>query len=122
MAKYGNIKTHNRHGYLFDSKLESAVYDYLLLLQSTGEIKDIRVKPNVMLTEAKIRMIPDFAAYHNGLTKVVYYEAKGVSTDVWAIKLRLWRVYGPGPLQVIRGNYKKLSFDSWVIPKYQHQM
>lgn len=119
--KYGNIKTHTEHGFLFDSKLESAGYGYLLLLQQNKEIKNIRVKPNITLTEAKIRMIPDFVAFHIEMGQDVYYELKGFETDVWRIKLRLWKVYGPGPLQVIRGTYKKLLFDPWVIPSCKHQ-
>jgi hypothetical protein len=51
--KYKNKKTFSR-GWSFDSKLESAVYEMLLLQEKAGEIKGIRVKPNVYLTKARI--------------------------------------------------------------------
>lgn len=45
-------------------------------------------------------MIPDFSAVEKGV--LVFFEAKGFETEVWRLKRRLWKFYGPGPLEVWR--------------------
>lgn len=106
-TKY-NAKKTKSHGYSFDSKLESALYDYLLLLEKGKEISDIKVKPNIYLTDANILMIPDFCATDNKTGEVVYWESKGIQTPTWRIKRRLWKYYGAGTLKVYGGHYSNL--------------
>lgn len=112
--KYRNKKT-NKSGYSFDSKLEVAVYEMLVLQLKAGELKEIRVKPNVRLTDAKILAIPDFMVTNKDDTES-YVEAKGYETDVWRIKRRLWKHYGPGPLLVYKGTYKKPFLHETIVP------
>lgn len=88
----------------------------MALLEKGGEIRDIHVKPNVRLTEAKILMIPDFAAFHLKLDTIAYFEAKGFESDVWKLKKRLWTVYGPGPMFIYKGNYKKVTLAEVIYP------
>lgn len=114
--KYGNTHVKSHDGYSFDSKLEAALYDHLKALEAVGKIRDIRVKPNVYLTRARVLMIPDFMAYDIEVGLDSYYEAKGMETDVWRIKKRLWRFYGPGILHIYRGHYKRLTGPETIVP------
>lgn len=104
--KYGAVKTQRKHpGLSFASKLEGEVYDYLLLLQKAGEITRIKIQPHVFLTKARIEMIPDFLVIENG--EEIYVEAKGFQNDVYRIKRRLWKHYGPAPLRVMVKDYSR---------------
>lgn len=114
--KFGNFKVKNHHGYSFDSKLETAVFDLLKLMEKAGEVRDIRVKPNVFLTRSRIRMIPDFGCFHIEMDRDVYVEAKGYATDVWAIKKKLFKHYGDRPLLIYAGTYKSPKFVEMIVP------
>lgn len=114
--KYGNKKTFSS-GYLFDSRLEGAVYAHLKLLESQGELSNIRVKPNVFLTKARIRCIPDFVATNLSTGCDEYWEAKGYVQPRWLVIKKLWGVYGPGVLHVVSGKYSRLNFEDPIIPK-----
>jgi dsDNA-binding SOS-regulon protein len=112
--KYKAVRiTHSGHS--FASKLEAALFDELTLMEKGGLITEIKCQPHVFLTEARIEMIPDFLATdQNGV--INYYEAKGYETDVWRIKRRLWKCYGPGTLHVYKGTAKKLRLYESIVP------
>ena len=114
--KYKNRITSN-HGYSFDSRLESALYDLLLLREKAGEITELRVKPNVYLTNARILAIPDFWAIHATTGDSIYFEAKGIELPVWRIKRKLWIYYGPGILEVWKGSYQRPYLHETIYPK-----
>jgi hypothetical protein len=101
----------------FGSKLESAVHDHLLLLEKLGQISDIRLQPTIYLTEARIAMRPDFCVTDIAGGFDYHVEAKGFHTDVWKIKLKIYRVYGPTPLHIYEGTYKRLILKEVVVPK-----
>lgn len=118
--RYGhkyNAKRVKKAGFSFASQLESALHDYLLWCEKEGTIENLKLQPSVYLTDAKILMKPDFSALETKTKLLCFWEAKGVETDVWRIKRRLWLVYGPGPLYVYRGSAKKLVLGEIVIPK-----
>lgn len=121
-TKYGNKKTRHSSGYLFDSRLESDVYAFIVLLEKCKKLKDIKVKPNIFLTEARIRMIPDFAAAECESGKLIYIEAKGFETEVYLLKRKLWKFYGPGELHVYKRRGKaELTLAEIIIPEH-HQL
>lgn len=93
-------------GISFASKAEAALYQVLKLRESQGEIEDIKCQVQVYLTEAKILYKPDFSYTKNG--KTIWAEFKGFETAVWRIKRRLWKHYGPGPLEVYKGSSKNV--------------
>ena len=103
-------------GYLFDSRFESNLHMWLCDKQEKGEIRELKVKPNVLLTRAKIRMIPDFSAVDAKTNETVYHEAKGFETDIWRIKRRLWEHYGPGKLIVYKGSGTRFGVYEEIIP------
>lgn len=113
--KYGRTKV-KKLGYTFDSKLESAVHDIHLLREKAGEIRNIKQQVSVYLTAARILYKADFSYELVETGETEYAEAKGVSTQSWAIKLRLWRCYGPGKLYLYKGSYTKPYLDEIIIP------
>jgi hypothetical protein len=106
-GKYG-AKRESYAGYSFASGLERKLFEELKLREAAGELKDIQVQASVHLTDAKILYKPDFKAYDMKLNNWVWHEAKGFETDVWKIKLRLWRYYGPGRLEIYKGSRTKI--------------
>lgn len=102
--KYGAQRTGN-----FSSKLESAVHDILVLRERAGEITDIKCQVQVELSAAKIIYKPDFSYVdiQTGVTR--YAEAKGFVTPEFNLKKRLWKAYGPGPLEIYKGDYRRPS-------------
>ena len=98
------------------SALEESVHGILKILVAAGEISDLRSQPNIFLTRAKIRMIPDFSAIDVKTRETVYFEAKGFETERWFVCKKLWKVYGPGKLCVYRGSWKRPFLAEEIIP------
>lgn len=103
-------------GYSFASKLEVSIFNILNLRLKAGEINSIKTQVHIHLTDARILYIADFAALDIASGKEFYIEAKGMETDSWRIKLRLWRFYGPGRLEIWRGDWKNPKLSEVVIP------
>lgn len=114
--KYNNRKE-TRYGISFASKLEASVYDELKLLESAGQISDLRCQDIVYLTAARIGYRVDFSAHNENTGERWYYEAKGYPTDVWKIKRRLWLQYGPGTLEIWGGTWIKPKVIETIYPK-----
>lgn len=102
-AKYGAKRT-ELAGRSFASKLEASVYALLLLREKAGEIAEIECQVQVALTAAGIIYKPDFRFIRTADARACFAEAKGFETPEWRIKLRLWKVYGLGPLELWKGS------------------
>lgn len=117
--KYGNQKV-NLQGYSVASKLEAAVLSMLLLRVRAGEITNLKTQSSVYLTRARILYKPDFEYEENG--KLFYAEAKGkFETPEWRLKRRLYIHYGPAPLIVYKGTYKRFWLEETIIPKGENE-
>lgn len=114
--KYKNTRVKHL-GYSFASQFECAVFNFLLLREKAGELKDIQCQDHVYLTKADICYIPDFKFLDLKTNEFVWAEAKGFETDVWKIKKRLWAHYGPGRLEIYKGNAKKIKLWETITPK-----
>ena len=86
-------------GQIFQSKLEAKRYKQLALLEKAGEIKDLKMQVKYELQEAftkngktyrKIEYIADFVYYDNKLKKTIVEDTKGIKTDVFKIKQKLF--------------------------------
>lgn len=119
--KYGAKKV-DLDGKKFASQLEASLYSLLYLREKVGELSQLRCQPNVFLTDAKIRMIPDFSAVEVKTKELVYFEAKGFETDIWRLKKKLWEFYGPGRLQIYKGSHKKLILTEELKPKTSYTL
>ena len=103
-------------GHSFASQLEAAVFEILKLREKAGEIKDIQHQDHVYLTDARICYIPDFKYFDTQLNDFAWAEAKGFETDVWKIKKKLWKFYGPGHLFIYKGSKTRVNLFETVIP------
>lgn len=116
--KYGNTKVKDPDGRSYDSGLEREVFRYLEGLEKLGEIKDLCHHGfTVYLTEAEIGFRPDYKWHSNIRNCVEYGEAKGFETPDYAIKKRLWKVYGPGPLFIWKGSKTNFKIHETIHPK-----
>lgn len=111
--KYGNKKTKTA-GHWFDSKLEGAFYQDLLLQEKAGLISEIKSQVSVYLTDARILYKVDFSYLERG--RQIFAEVKGFETAVYRIKRRLWMHYGPGELRVFKGKVGQLRLHETIIP------
>lgn len=102
-------------GISFASKLESALYDRLLIEQASGEIRIEKIQEHVRLSLAEIVYIADFRIFDFRLGQSVWCEAKGFETERWPIIKKLWRFYGPGRLRIYKGTYKNLKLVEEIV-------
>lgn len=103
-TKYGNKKTNGRA-----SKFENAVYEILKEREAAGEIRDIKEQCPVVLQGGKrvtrIAWKIDFSFIECYSGELVYAEAKGFETDVYRIKLKMFRFNPPAKLEIYKGHY-----------------
>jgi len=95
--KYNNRKI-EIDGYTFDSRLEADFYLRLKPLVKSGKIKELKIHPRYLLQEGfskngkhyqPIYYIADFEVlYDDGA--VVIYDTKGMRTEVYKIKKKLF--------------------------------
>ncbi len=112
--KSDRIETDGRS---FSSKLESAVYQILKFREMAGEIEIVQCQDHIYLTRARIGYIPDFKCKDLVTHNFFWVEAKGYPNDVWPIKKKLWRFYGPGRLEIWTGRYTNPKLDEIIEPK-----
>ena len=102
MSKYRNKKTQIGM-YVFDSIAESKRYKELSLLEKAGQIKGLKLQPKFLLQEGfkkngktyrKIEYIADFMYIENG--KVIIEDVKGMETDVFKLKRKMFEYKYPG--------------------------
>jgi len=100
-AKYRNKKVYV-DGKEFASELEADRYKQLTLLQKIGEIKNLRLQVPFLLQESfkkngktyrKIEYIADFVYEEKG--QVIVEDTKGVKTDIFKIKQKLFECKYP---------------------------
>ncbi len=95
--KYGNHKVKCLSKHTHDSKLEANYCNRLYAMRQKGEIidYDVQVPYDLMVKDILIcRHIVDFKlTYHNGEVEV--HDTKGMKTDVFIIKHKLFKVLYP---------------------------
>lgn len=111
-----NAKKTSHAGYSFASAGELALFMELCLQQKCGVLKDLQVQDHVYMTDARILYIADFKAFDVERGEDVWMEFKGMETDVWRIKRRLWKFYGPGLLRVYKKSGKGIYLHETIVP------
>ena len=109
MNKYRNKKV-IVDDYIFDSIQESRRYKELKLLLKAGEIQNLELQPHFLLQESfkkngktyrKIEYIADFQYIENG--KTIVEDVKGIQTDVFKLKHKLFeKMYPELELKIIK--------------------
>ena len=98
MNKYRNKKV-IVEDYVFDSIQESKRYKELKLLLRAGQISNLELQPHFLLQDSfmkngktyrKIEYIADFVYYDNKLKKTIVEDTKGIKTDVFKIKQKMF--------------------------------
>lgn len=104
-------------GQSFDSKLEHAVYQILLLRERAGEIRNIRSQVTLRLTKAKIGYRADFTFEDCATGATVACEAKGdYPNSIWDLKKRLYKFYGPFKLEIWKGSHTSPQLVEVITP------
>lgn len=95
----------------FGSKLEKSVYDILKMREMTGEISDIKCQQTIVLVDGsnKVRITwkVDFSFIDNETGKLCYCEAKGVETEPYRLKKKLFRKFIPHRLEIWKGSWRR---------------
>lgn len=124
-TRQGEVKT-EYSGYSFSSKLEASVFQQLKLREAAGEIRNILVQQTVRVCgptghacdhKCKIDYIPDFSFQYVASGERGFCEAKGFETPHWKLKLRMWRHYGPGPLELWKGTWLRPVLVEVITPR-----
>lgn len=106
--KYGARKT-VVDGITFDSKAEAKYYEHLKWLKQAKHIKDFSLQPRFLLQDSfekngetfrKIQYKADFEV-HNLDGSVEIIDIKGVETEVFKIKRKLYEKLYKAPLKVL---------------------
>lgn len=100
--KYGAKKAGSLlfEGRMFDSKAERDRAEQLKVMEKDGDIQELELQPQTSLSRAEIGYKPDFAYTENGVR--IYEDVKGVETEGFRLKARLWKKYGFGPLRITK--------------------
>ena len=106
--KYKNKKT-QVDMYVFDSAREAKRYKELKLLERAGEISNLELQPHFLLQDSfkkngkkkkKIEYVADFKYIEKG--KIIVEDVKGIQTDVFKIKHKLFeKIYPELELKII---------------------
>lgn len=107
-SKYKNKKT-QIDMYVFDSAKEAKRYRELKLLERAGEISNLELQPHFLLQDSfkkngrtyrKIEYVADFKYIEKG--KIIVEDVKGIQTDVFKIKHKLFeKIYPELELKII---------------------
>ncbi len=107
----------------FPSKLESALNDLLMLKERGGEISELKRQQTVVLQEGtkgragtRIAWKVDFSFIETLTGLTAYAEAKGIETNDYLLKLKLWRANPPAKLYIFKGTYKRLKVTEVIEP------
>jgi hypothetical protein len=115
-AKIGNTPTTCQAGFSHRSKLESSVCQIIHLRIKAGEIVCVQHEDHVYLTRARIGYVPDFKCTSPD-GSFFWVEAKGFPNDVWPLKKKLWKFYGPGLLEIWTGSWANPKLTEIITPK-----
>ncbi len=95
-AKYGAHRTEG-----WDSKAERTYWDQLQLLETAGDIRDLRRQVRVPLGIGQRYFRMDFVYWDNRLDEWIFDDFKGFATPEWKLKADIWAAgFGPGILRI----------------------
>lgn len=120
--KYGARGEHDGVRY-WASQAEKHYYGELLLREKAGEVRNIECQPTVELV-AGIKYRPDFVfteaqpirdgKYDWPTWVPVWVDVKGVETEAFRLKCKLWKQFGPGVLRIVKRGSKR---EPWRVTK-----
>ncbi len=119
LVDYRKVKKVEMGGQKYDSQAEARMHMQLQLREMAGEISDIRRQVSLHLVPGTgrkewIQYKPDFLYFDERDKQDWALEVKGYETDVYKLKLRLYRLFGPMPLKVYN---KSMVLMDLIYPK-----
>jgi len=114
--RYG-VQKFEAYGESFRSKLEFAVRNLLKMREAAGEIEMLNREDHVRLGPARFLYIPDFKCRDIKTNEIFWVEAKGKETETWRRNYRLWKIHGPGRLEIWKGNAAAPKLVEILIPR-----
>ncbi len=122
-SKYGNNDKLPpcRYGFSHRSKLELAVCEMLWLHEKAGEWEHLGHEVCIYLTLARHKYVADFHARDLKTGQDFYLEAKGFANARWPTTVKLYRFYGPAPLHVWKGTWKRPVLVEVITPVKQEE-
>lgn len=119
-----NNKKSESHGISFQSQTERDVYHILLCRQQAGEISEIKIQDHLYICgpeghkcsyKKEVGYIADFKCTRpDGST--FHVEAKGYPNERWPTKVRLYKHWGPDPLEIWVKDKGRLILKETIIP------
>lgn len=126
MPKYGNNKV-SRYGKIWDSKAELDYYEYLLIQQMNGLVRDIEIQPKIELIPKfyvegelirAVTYTPDFkVTYSDG--QVEYIDVKGFSTQQGEVRRKLFMYKTGYTLRWLAANKKHCKDGSGFVDYFE---
>lgn len=109
--KYHARRSLGWNGRLYDSRAERDYGLELRAREAAGEIANVEEQPVVPLV-AGITYRPDFAWTVRGLPdgERIFADVKGIETEVFRLKAKLWVVFGPGSLLIVKRDGRRGVF------------
>lgn len=105
------------YGYTHRSKLEAAVCQIIMFREKAGELVHVGHEKQVYLTDAKILYIADFECKNNLTGLPLFVESKGFASDRWPTIKKLWKFYGPAPLEIWTGSWQRPGLSEIIVPR-----
>jgi hypothetical protein len=84
--------------------------------QAAGELQILKLQDHIKLTKASIGYIPDFKCLDLKTGETFHVEAKGFETERWLMIYKLLHFYGPGKLEIWKGDWKRPFLKETIIP------
>lgn len=122
--KYGARKTKSGDR-TYHSALEASVNGVLLLRERAGDIRILRRQDRVLLVVPSRYIFgkfetfdyrPDFKCEDTKTKEEFWVEAKGLDLPVWRMKKKLWKMVGPGRLEIWQGSAAKPFLAETIYP------
>lgn len=118
---YRQVKRIELDGRSFRSKAEVQMYTDLKARETKGEVSNIRCEVKITLLPGarneRIDYYLDFVVFDEILKHDRYIEVKGFETDKWKMKVKLWRHFGPGVLEVWKVGWNSLQLAEEIPSK-----
>lgn len=106
-------------GRMFDSTAERQFVDELKLREVAHDVEKIDLQPVVHLV-AGITYRPDVVHTDLRTGERIFTDVKGVETPEFRMKAKLWGIFGPGRLQIVKraGRSQRFTVTREVRPDF----
>ena len=116
--KFSAEKQHTMNGVKCDSKAEASLGTALELMEKAKEIEDLQYHTRIEIMPGFYWRV-DFNAIDLKSGVREYHEFKGVESHGYRLQKAAWKLLGPGPLHIYKGEADYYRLVETVIPNVQ---